>query len=167
MSILYLLILVLLFMVILTFTAILKVAFTLDTKRENMLLTLLWLYPFLKVTAESDAAAPQLSVYLFNKKVYGKTVSIKKTSKANKAGLIKSVCPSDMHLDVSYGFRDPSITGITCGAIHAASGLINFASIEQNPDFVTDSDYIYMNATAKVNIGNTFLQFLKSKTRTK
>lgn len=166
MSIIYLIVLILLFMVILTFTAILKVAFTLDTERENIQLTLLWLYPFMKVTAESNDDAPLLSVYLFNKRVYGRKISLKKTGTRN-ADFVKSVSPSDVHFDISYGFRDPFITGITCGAIHAASEYMSFVSIKQSPDFVANNDYVYMDATAKVNIGNTFIHFLKSKTQTK
>jgi len=166
MSVIYLVVLVLLFMVILTFTAILKVAFTLDTKQENVQLTLLWLYPFLKITANGDAVAPLLSVYLFNKKVYGKELSLKKTNTGN-TDFIKSVSPEDVHFDVSYGFSDPFITGITCGAICAVQDYIRFAAIKQTPDFVSDEDYVYMNATAKVNIGNTFIQFLKLKADSK
>lgn len=166
MSIIYLIVLILLFMVILTFTAVLKVAFTLDTIKENVSLTLLWLYPFLKVTAESNASVPLLSVYIFNKKVYGKELGLKKSSTKN-ADVVKAVSPSDMHFNVSYGFRDPFATGVTCGAIHAASEYIRFASIRQSPDFVADSDYIYMNATAKVNIGNTLINYLKSKAHSK
>lgn len=166
MSIIYLIVLILLFMVILTFTALLKVAFTLDTRKENVNLTLLWLYPFLKVTAESNSSAPLLTIYLFNKKFYGKEINTKKTSTKN-VDLVKAVSPSDVNFDVSFGFRDPFVTGVTCGAINAASELIHFSSIKQSPDFTADSDYIFMNATAKVNIGNTFIRFLKSKSKPK
>jgi hypothetical protein len=153
-------------MVILTFTAVLKIVFTLDTRKENINLTLLWLYPFLLITAESNNTVPLLTIYLFNKKIYGKELNTRKTGTKNNE-LVKAVSPTDMHFNVSYGFRDPFVTGVTCGAIYAASEYIRFASIEQSPDFIADSDYIYMNATAKVNIGNTLIHYIKSKTKLK
>jgi hypothetical protein len=153
-------------MVILTFTAVLKVVFTLDTRKENINLTLLWLYPFLLITAESNNTVPLLTIYLFNKKIYGKELNTRKTGTKNDE-LVKAVSPTDMHFNVSYGFRDPFVTGVTCGAIYIASEYIRFASIEQSPDFIADSDYIYMNATAKVNIGNTLIHYIKSKTKLK
>lgn len=166
MSIIYLIILIILFMVILTFTEVLKVVFSLNTIEENINLTMLWLYPFLKVTAESNNSAPILTVYLFNKKFYERELNTT-TSGTKNVDLVKAVSPSDMHFDVSFGFKDPFVTGVTCGAINAASEYIHFASVRQSPDFVADSDYICMNATAKVNIGNTFIRFLKSKTKLK
>lgn len=162
MSILYLIILIILFMVILTFTAVLKIAFTLDTERENTRLVVLWLYPFLKVIAEGNAKGPVLRVILFNKKVYKRKLNPKKAG-IKRTDLIKAVSTSDIRLSLRYGFKDPFITGVTCGAINAAAENADFVSIKQSPDFITSSDYVYMNATANVNVGNTLINFLKSK----
>lgn len=166
MSIFTLIVLIVLFMVILTFTAVLKVAFTLDTEREKTRVVALWLYPFLKVVADIDSGGPVLAVSLFNKTIYrGKTGLKKKGTKG--AALIRAVSTSDIHLSVRYGFKDPYVTGITCGAINAAAEYVNFASVRQTPDFVSESDYVLMTATADVNVGNTLVNWLKRKTSRK
>jgi hypothetical protein len=66
-------------------------------------------------------------------------------------------------MDLDYGFSDPYITGITCGSINAASELADFVDLSQKPDFMSEDDYIRLDATAKVNIGNTLLNYLKRK----
>ena len=106
--------------------------------------------------------SPLLTVYLFKKKVYGGLVAAKGQT-GRRTGIIKAASASDIRMDIDYGFRDPYVTGITCGSINAVSEIADFAELSQNPDFVTDEDYIRLDATAKVNIGNTILNYLKGK----
>jgi len=162
MSFLYVLLLIILFVIMLVFAVALKIAFTLDTRKEDMKLVLFWLYPFIKITAEGSMASPLLSVYLFKKKVYGSLMDVHgKTGR--RTGLIKAASASNIRMDIDYGFRDPYITGITCGSINAVSELADFVELSQNPDFITDEDYVRLDATARVNIGNTVLNYLKGK----
>lgn len=162
----YFAILALLFLVILFFTVVLKIVFTLDTKKENVKLVLLWLYPFMKITAEGNASTPQLSVYLFKKKVYSAQLNTGKAG-GKSADFIKAVSPSDIQMYIDYGFRDPFVTGLAYGSISAASELANFVEIRQHPDFISDEDYVCLNATACVNVGNTIVNYLKAKAKKK
>ena len=162
MGFLYVLLLILLFAVVLVFAVALKIAFTLDTKKEDIKLVVFWLYPFIKITAEGSVATPLLTVCLFKKKVYGSRINTRpQTSRGT--GIIKAASASEIRMDIDYGFRDPYITGITCGSINAASRLADFAELRHNPDFVTDEDYIRLDAAANVNIGHTILNYLKGK----
>ncbi len=162
MGLLYVLLLILLSAIMLAFVIALKIAFTLDTRKEDMKLVLFWLYPFIKITAEGSMTSPLITVYLFKKKVYGGMMDAQGQI-GRKTGIIKAASASDIRMDIDYGFRDPYVTGITCGSINAASEIANFAELNQNPDFITDEDYIRLDATAKVNIGNTILNYLKGK----
>lgn len=163
MNVFYFFLLILLFVVLLFFTIVLKIAFTLDTKKENVRLVLLWLYPFIKIIAEGGISAPQLSVYLFKKKVYSGKINTAKTTGSKSTDFIKASNPSDIQMYIDYGFRDPFVTGVACGSISAASELANFVEIRQHPDFISDEDYICLNATACVNVGNTIVNYLKAK----
>lgn len=163
MNIFYWILFILLLVLFLAFTIAFKIAFTLDTKKENVKLVLLWMYPFMKIVAEGNAATPQLSLYFFRKKVYSKQIHMgKKLDNGHRAGIIKAASPSDIDIDIDYGFRDPFVTGVTCGSIGAASEMADI-SIRQYPDFITDVDYIYLNATANVNAGRTMLNYFRAR----
>jgi exo-beta-1,3-glucanase (GH17 family) len=76
--------------------------------------------------------------------------------------LLRLSNPKDINVNVKYGFADPFATGIACGAISMASQFINADSIIQTPDFLSMNDYIYLDATAKVNLGSMLIKYLKS-----
>lgn len=162
MGLLYVLLLILLSAIMLVFAVALKIAFTLDTRKENMKLVLFWLYPFIKITAEGSMTSPLLTVYLFRRKVY-EGLAAARGQAGRRSGIIKAASASDIRMDIDYGFRDPYVTGITCGSINAVSEIADFAELSQNPDFITDEDYIRLDATASVNIGSTLLNYLKGK----
>lgn len=162
MGLLYVLVLILLSAIMLAFAVALKIAFTLDTRKEDMKLVVFWLYPFIKITAEGSMMSPMLTVYLFKKKVYDGLMAAKGQT-GRRTGIIKAASTSDIRMDIDYGFRDPYVTGITCGSINAVSEIADFAELSQNPDFIAEEDYIRLDATAKVNIGNTILNYLKGK----
>ena len=164
MSLLYVMLLILLFIIFLVFSVALKIAFTLDTKQEGIRLLLFWLYPLFKITAEGSITSPQVSVYFFKKMVYSGIRAVRKQA-GSSTGLIKAVSVSDIRIDTDYGFRDPFVTGITCGSISAVSESVNAMELRQNPDFMSDEDYIRLDATAKVNIGNTILNYFKEKAK--
>lgn len=164
MNVIYTVLLILLFLVILLFTVVMKIVFTMDTKNENVKLVLFWLYPFVKIVAEGKAASPQLSVYLFKRKVYSGQLNTGERA-GDSTELIKASSPSDIQMDIDYGFRDPFVTGIACGSIGAVSELANFMEFRQRPDFATDEDYIRLDATASVNVGNTLVNYARAKIR--
>lgn len=164
MSFFLLLIIILLVFIALLFVEVLRVHFVLDTDNSDMKMTVLWFYPLIKVIVTMENNNPELAFYLFNKHLFNKTIK-KSKGKSSKMELLKIISPKDVRINTSYGFKDSFTTGITCGAINIVSQFINIESIKHNPDFITVSDYIYLDATAKVNLGTAIINLLKQKRR--
>lgn len=153
---------VVIILILLLFLIMSRIKLVLNTEKAEMNMTLLWLSPLLKAIVVMEDARPVLRVYLLNKVVYKKVIRKGKKSE-KRMELVQLAEPKDVHVDVRYGFSDPFSTGIACGVIQIASQFINIDSVDQTPDFLAASDYIYLNATAKVNLGSTLLRFFKSK----
>ncbi|HEY8889304.1 MAG TPA: hypothetical protein VIM70_03510 [Clostridium sp.] len=149
-------------LIILLFTVDLRVKIVFDTCKTNLSMTLLWLHSFLKALVTIEESKPMLTLYLLNRRLFKRKLKAGK-SKLNKTDLMKLIHSSDVHVNVYYGFRDPFTTGITCGAFTAASQFINIDSINQMPDFTTENDYIYLDASANVNLGSTLLNLSRFK----
>ena len=162
MVIMFFILLIIAILIILLFTVALRVKVVFDTCKTGLSMTLLWLHSFLKALVTIEDTKAMLTFYFLNKRLFKRRL---KTGKGNLKNMdfVKSVDYSDMHINAHYGFRDPFTTGITCGAINAASQFINIDSINQAPDFSTEDDYIYMDATAKVNIGSTLIKLFRAK----
>ena len=166
MRILFIILLIVLVIIILLFTVALKVKVVVDTCKTNLNMTFLWLHSFLKALVTIEDTKPMVTLYLLNRKLFKrklKTSKGKHEGKLSSMDFVKLVDCKDVHVNAQYGFRDPFTTGITCGAINAASQFINIDSINQVPDFATDNDYIYLDARAKVNMGSTLIKLLKFK----
>lgn len=161
MNLTFLIVLLVLLLIILLFTAALRILLIFDSEKKYMNLTLLWLRSFLKAIVTIEDWKPILTVYLLNKRVYRSAVKAGK-GKPNGMKLLKSVKPKDIHINAYYGFQDPFITGVACGAINIASQFISIDSIQQVPDFTAGNDYIYFDATAKVNVGSTIINLFRA-----
>lgn len=162
MSLLLVLLVLVSVLLLLLFIVTLRIIFTFNSDRANMNLTLLWLYPFLKAVVTNEENNMVLTVYLFKKSIMRRVLK-KGEKKTNNMDLVKQVNPKDVNIHASYGFKDPFLTGVACGAINVASQFINIDSIQQDPDFVTDKDYIYLDATAKVNLGSALVNLYKAR----
>lgn len=158
----FILLIIILVVVITTllFVHTLRINFVFDTDKTDMNMTLLWLYPLIKIIVTMEDAKPALSFYFFNKHIFKKTIK-KGRNRSSGMDLIKITNPKDICITANYGFRDTFTTGITCGAINIASQLINIESIKHNPDFTTENDYIYLDATATINLGTAFINLLR------
>jgi hypothetical protein len=166
MRLLFIILLIVLVIILLLFTVALKVKVVIDTCKTNLNMTLLWLHSFLKALVTIEDTKPMVTLYLLNKKLFKRSLNTGKDQgkgKFSSMDFVKMVDYRDVHVNANYGFRDPFTTGITCGAINAASQFINIDSINQIPDFATDDDYIYLDARAKVNVGSTLIKLLKFK----
>lgn len=162
MVLIYLILLIAVILLILLFTVALNVKIVFDTCKTSLNMTLLWLHSFLKALVTIEDSKPMLTLYLLNKKLFKRRL---KTGNGKLSGMdfIKLIDSRDIHVDASYGFRDPFTTGITCGAINAALEGINIGFVNQMPDFATDNDYIYLDASAKVNLGSTLVKLFRFK----
>lgn len=164
MGVLYLLLLVLVILIILAFTVVLRVAFVLDTDIERVNLTLIWLYPFIKATVENSPSGLLLKVFLFKGKVYEHPLlSEAESGSKNGTNLLRMAKPENIRVNAKYGFSDPFYTGIAYGAISVAASTMHIATVHQHPDFVSGRDYMQMDATAKINLGNLLLKLIRSK----
>ena len=148
--------------IILLFVIALRVKVVFNSDKADINMTLLWLDPFIKAFVTMENSKPVLKLYIFNNIVLKRTLNRGK-GKYKGLKLIQLTNPKDIHVDVRYGFSDPFTTGIACGAINAASQFINIDSINQTPDFMTANDYIYLDATAKLNLGSTLIRLLRLK----
>jgi membrane protein implicated in regulation of membrane protease activity len=165
-NLLYIMLIAVMVLVLLLFITAMKVIFIFNSDKANINLTLLWLYPFLKVVVTTEETHPVLVAYLFGKSIVRRDLRRKPTRekrrKTNRVELVRQIKPRDVHVHASYGFRDPSITGVACGAMNMAAQFIHIDSFNNDPDFVAENDYIYVDATAKLNPGITLVKLIKA-----
>lgn len=162
MSVFSIFVVLLLLAVVLLFSVAVKAFLSFDTKSEAVSLVLLWLYPFIKITAEKKTSLPRLKVYIFNKIVYSKDIDIKGTD-GKSIDLIKAASASGIQVDLDYGFNDPFSTAIACGSLGSVSELAKFAEIKHKPEFLPEEDFIHLEASADINAGDTVLNYLRMK----
>jgi|GEM_PF-567403 len=167
MVIVYAVLLFIAFILLLIFAFDAKVEIVFDTDRNDIHSTVCWLYPFVKGVVKMDASTPVLDIYLFRKHFIRKNILRKGTKNSNsekrikKQDLLKIFEPKGLSINTSYGFMNPSTTGITCGAVNAASQFINIDYFNQFPDFMSTHDYIYFDAKASVNFGASLINLMK------
>lgn len=164
MSLIYLLLLIVLLFIGLIFAFALEIKMKMDTVGKQYTVSALWLYPFFEAEIELENTKPMLTIFLFEKKVYRGAVKLKK--RKPKSGLMKAVKMEDVQITADYGFKNPAVTGIICGAMNIAKTFVNFKT-QQFPNFMTSNDYMTLNATAAVNMGNTLVNLTKNKLRTR
>lgn len=161
MNVLIFILLLLLVLIILIFAVAIRLTFILDTDKEDMKVTLIWLYPFIKLIVKMENARPLLIVCLFKKKVYERILK-KKRRKRDNMELVRLAKTEDFNVTASYGFVDPATTGVTCAGINIISNLIG-ANINNRPNFMPQNNYVYLNANASVNVGQTLVNLIKAK----
>lgn len=156
--VLTLLLLILLFAVLL-FAVKSKIALVMDSTSSDFHMTLSWLYPLLKSEVKKEGDTLVLAVYLMNKRIL--TRELKGSLKTRRNGrALRDLEPTDIHIDARYGFRDPFVTGLAVSAVTLASEFFKVESLQQRPDFLTVSDYFRLNATARLNLGNSLLKLI-------
>ena len=165
MIILYILAAIILIFIYLIFAAAMQVFFTINSQDEDFKIIMLWLYPLLKAVVTLENENIVLKVYLFKKQLLKKEL-MHKDGKSTKRHfdlrLLKEVQPWDIHLNAAYGFRDPFFTGIACGVINIAAGCLDTASLEHSPDFAADTNYININAGARINPGTALVNIYRA-----
>lgn len=74
-------------------------------------------------------------------------------------GIIK---PRYLHLCGTYGFEDPSLTGIVSGTAGIIKGIIPYARLELTPDFTREIIDLELRAEGSVSAGNIAYQTLRT-----
>ena len=159
MALLLILLTLVLLLIVLLFTVKSKVDFIFNSTESDMHLTLFWLYPLLRSVIARENNSFILTIYLLNKKVLTKQINRKKNVSGNES-ILKGLNPTDIHVNTQYGFRDPFVTGLACSAVIMVSEFFNVESLQQKPDFLAINDYINMDATAKLNLGNSLMKLI-------
>lgn len=141
----------------LLFTVRVNLFFHFDTDKDILNLTATWLYPFIKAQIAVNAKKFILIVYLFRRKIFRKAIVAKGTRIK-----IPSINLEDAKAEVYYG-GSPFYIGIAYGVISLLSQFMKRAEIVQYPAFLSGSDYIRIDATAKINGGETLLSMLRAR----
>lgn len=147
-------------LIILLFIIPLKTDFVLDTDNSILQATALWLHPFIMARVTLENSNPILNVHVFGKHLLKRTLN-KKSGKGHSIDYLRAIEPEDIQVSTHYGFSNPFDTGITCGAVNMVSQLINISIFENEPDFLADKDYVYLNASAKIYMGPAIMKILK------
>ncbi len=164
MYVIYFLLLAIASIILLLFAVDAKVKLLFDTDKDNMYLSVCWLYPFIKASGRMENSTPFLDISLFGMGIYSKKLTLGKSNKARmikKTDLPKIFKLKGLDINTRYGFIDPSTTGITCWAVNSALQFINIASFINMPDFMSAHDYIYLDAKASVNLGASLTNLIK------
>ncbi len=122
----------------------------------------LGLPPFFRAVAWFEYGKPYLSIYILKLRVFEKQLK-NKPGKKNGMRMIQSVKPKDIEASVQYGLNDPFTTGISCGVLGAVTSIFHVKRISYLPDFMADEPYIYADASANINIGETITNFIRNK----
>ena len=121
----FLFVISIIFLIIISLSIVpLSVTSSFDSEKlEDFQLILLWLKPLIKGIIKRDGDKIVLTLYLFDKKVLIKNLTSNKPKDTNtdKLRLVKAIKFLNIRLQTSYGFEDPSITGMVCGAIDIIS----------------------------------------------
>lgn len=115
-----------------------------------------------RVNVTLDDYKPYLRIYLFKNRIY-KTRLRKKKETGNSLLWLKSADISNVKADVSYGMKNPFATAVAGGALGIISGFIHIGEMNMRPDFFADSNYLKIDASAEVVLGNTIVNFVKNK----
>lgn len=70
--------------------------------------------------------------------------------------------PKQLYLSGTYGFDDPSLTGIICGAAGAIKSLIPHANLNLTPDFSQEILEIDLCAEGRIIVGSLAYQTVKT-----
>ncbi len=159
MVLLYLLLIAVVILLVLLFMVASRIILHFDSTSSDLNLTLLWLYPILKSVISSENDTFTLSIFIFSKRIFKKQLTNNKTKGRNK-NLLGKVNPTDIHINAQYGFEDPYFTGLAFAAINMIPKFVSLESLDQRPDFLVSSDFININATAKLNLGQFLLKLV-------
>ncbi|MDF2545104.1 MAG: hypothetical protein K0R93_2 [Anaerosolibacter sp.] len=159
MVLLYILTITFLLLAILLFTVASKIIVHFNSTSSDLNVTLLWLYPVLRSVVSSENDSFVLSIYLFNKRILKRQLTISKINLQNRKYFSK-IHPTDIHISAQYGFKDPSFTGLVFGGINMISRFFTLESLYQSPNFLANDDFINIDASAKLNLGRSLLKFV-------
>lgn len=166
-----LILLIVVFMVLL-FIYPVRISADLNSEQQSyMHFIMSWLDPFLKGSISMDGKQITLTIYLFEKKILVKNLNIKKDegygikvkNYMDYISLAKSLKVDNTKLYAAYGFSDPAVTGVFCGAIGFIPQYINLDEFYNNADFIPDHSYFNIIAKTEINAAESLIRIVKRK----
>ena len=136
----------------------------LDTDRTEFGLVFYWMYPFVRARVTMLEYTPLLTVYLFNIRVFRKKLKVK--AGKTQTPSLQSIALSDISLTTCFGLESPFFTGILSGMAELIEGTFQNAAIRAYPDFLSEREYLTVQGSAKLNIGKTIWQAIKTNWKT-
>lgn len=127
---------------------------------ESFHVIITWLSSIVKIDAIKTERNITLKTYLFDKKIFSRELAVK-SDKINNLSNIKKLKPYNIKLNTSYGFQDPSVTGVFCGALNLLTEYFQVEQLYNNANFSSDYDYIHINALADFNALSSLINLLK------
>ncbi len=152
-------------LIILAFVFPVNVDLLIDSGEMNMQMSLSWIH-VIRIQAETIQNRMRVSVLLLKAKVFSRlSEKGKEKTKRENRTVFKALSLEDTHVKASYGFNEPYLTGILCGAISCAEALIKKTTFEQIPEFFPAQEFIKIEVRSKLNAGKTALNFIKFKSK--
>lgn len=154
------LLLILLFVLSYVKEAVIRLRF--DTNQNDMYLLITWLYPLLKANITMAGYSPFITVYVFNRSIYSKSLKTEK-KRRDYSKYLKALSLRDTYAKINYGLDDPFSTGIASGIIHIIQSYFENISISHTPDFVPEQGYIVLEAGTKLNLAKTLIKLIRNR----
>lgn len=120
------------------------------------------LYPMFMATVDMENRCPCLSVYFLKMRLFTSKLAGEKLS--NTKSILKAIKISNFELSTSYGFSDPFVTALVSGMLGILSSFISICKIDLKPNFMSDEQYVILDASANIKVGHTIWDYLKYKT---
>lgn len=121
-----------------------------------------WLKPLFRGTVEKNDDGVLLKIYLFNKGILTQNIRSQGTSIGEIFNTLREAHLRSIKINASYGFEDPSITGMFFGAVNLVSEYLDIDVEYNRPDFNLWDDYFSIKATAEANPLSLMLSYFKS-----
>lgn len=161
----FIMLLIFLFIIAL-FTELADVAMDLNTDHTQFCITVSWLSGFVSAGFYNKGTALEYSIYLLKWRVVSKRFNpAQKNKKRNNIAMLQSLCIEQADGGVFYGFSSPFFTGISLGFFPAFQTLVSNFPIRLVPDFFSDHIYLIVKANAKISLGKTAVNILRSKNK--
>jgi uncharacterized SAM-binding protein YcdF (DUF218 family) len=122
--------------------------------------------PFFKLRGELKQNRPVISVRIFNIRVWQKALGGKR-EKGNGMEWVRAADVSNIQMETRYSLMNPFATGLASGFVGIAASMANVETFEFYPDFISLESYIHVEAAARINIGNTMVNFAENKRKSR
>jgi hypothetical protein len=129
-------------------------------KQLELDLTIEWSKPVFRCLIGKSNHITFLTVYLFNIRILNKTITKDYKNLLNNMKFLKTLDPLYLKIDASYGFVDPSITGMICGVIALLTQSTKISHLNNNANFNSDNDYAKIEAMGVFNAISTLSKAL-------